>query len=158
MRSPRIFSSGTFIVVSEFGWLKDWGKVMNIGIAARKSGLPAKTIRYYEDIGLVRADRKPNGYRDYSDDHLHILRFLARARSLGFTIDECRRLLSLYDDKDRASADVKALAMEHIKDVETKIDELQSMRTTLVSLVDSCQGDHRPDCPILDDLSGGSKP
>lgn len=127
---------------------------MNIGIAARKSGLPAKTIRYYEDIGLVRADRQANGYRDYSDDHLNILRFLARARSLGFSIDECRRLLSLYDNTDRASADVKDLAMSHIRDVERKIEELQSMRGTLVSLVDACQGDHRPDCPILADLAG----
>ena len=130
---------------------------MQIGTVARKSGVPAKTIRYYEDIGLVCADRKPNGYRDYSDDHLHILRFMARARSLGFTIGECRQLLSLYEDKGRASADVKALAMEHIRDVESKIDELQGMRSTLVSLVDACQGDHRPDCPILNDLSGKAK-
>lgn len=135
--------------------MKDWGTTMNIGIAARKSGLPAKTIRYYEDIGLVSADRKPNGYRDYSDEHLHVLRFLARARSLGFSIDECRQLLSLYDDEDRASADVKRLALDHIKDVEKKIEELQGMRATLVTLVDACQGDDRPDCPILRDLAGG---
>ncbi len=130
---------------------------MNIGIAARKSGLPAKTIRYYEDIGLVRADRKPNGYRDYSEDHLNVLQFLARARSLGFSIDECRRLLSLYEDSDRASADVKVLAMSHIQDVEKKIEELQNMRTSLVTLVDACQGDNRPDCPILADLASGGR-
>ena len=127
---------------------------MNIGSAANRSGLPAKTIRYYEDIGLIHPDRRTNGYRDYSDSHLHILRFLARARSLGFTIEECRRLLSLYEDKGRASADVKALAMEHIRNVETKISELESMRQTLTTLVNACHGDDRPDCPILDDLSG----
>jgi Cu(I)-responsive transcriptional regulator len=132
---------------------------MNIGVVARKSGLPAKTIRYYEDIGLVRADRKPNGYRDYSDDHLNTLRFLARARSLGFSIDDCRQLLSLYEDKDRASGDVKALAMTHIAEVERKIEELQGIRTTLASLVEACQGGERPDCPILSDLAsqGGRK-
>ena len=127
---------------------------MNIGSAANRSGLPAKTIRYYEDIGLINPDRRTNGYRDYSDSHLQILRFLARARSLGFTIEECRRLLSLYEDKGRASADVKALAMEHIRNVETKISELESMRQTLTTLVKACHGDDRPDCPILDDLSG----
>ena len=130
---------------------------MNIGSAANRSGLPAKTIRYYEDIGLIHPDRKTNGYRDYSDSHLHILRFLARARSLGFTIEECRRLLSLYEDKARASADVKALAMEHIRNVEIKIGELESMRQTLTTLVDACHGDDRPDCPILDDLSGSAR-
>ena len=127
---------------------------MNIGSAANRSGLPAKTIRYYEDIGLIHPDRRTNGYRDYSDSHLHVLRFLARARSLGFTIEECRRLLSLYEDKGRASADVKALAMEHIRNVETKISELESMRQTLTTLIKACHGDDRPDCPILDDLSG----
>jgi Cu(I)-responsive transcriptional regulator len=126
---------------------------MNIGVVARKSGLPAKTIRYYEDIGLVRADRKPNGYRDYSDDHLNTLRFLARARSLGFSIDDCRQLLSLYEDRDRASSDVKSLAMTHIEEVERKIEELQGIRATLASLVEACQGDDRPDCPILADLA-----
>ena len=130
---------------------------MNIGSAANRSGLPAKTIRYYEDIGLIHPDRRTNGYRDYSDSHLHILRFLARARSLGFTIEECRRLLSLYEDKGRASADVKALAMEHIRNVETKISELESMRQTLTTLVNACHGDDRPDCPILDDLSGSPR-
>jgi MerR family copper efflux transcriptional regulator len=127
---------------------------MNIGVVARKSGLPAKTIRYYEDIGLVRADRKPNGYRDYSEEHLNTLRFLARARSLGFSIEDCRQLLSLYEDRDRASSDVKTLAAAHIREVEKKIGELEGIRETLSSLVDACQGDQRPDCPILADLSG----
>ena len=126
---------------------------MNIGVVARKSGLPAKTIRYYEDIGLVRADRKPNGYRDYSEEHLNTLRFLARARSLGFSIEDCRQLLSLYEDRERASSDVKTLASAHIREVEKKIVELEGIRATLSSLVDACQGDQRPDCPILADLA-----
>jgi len=127
---------------------------MNIGVVARKSGLPAKTIRYYEDIGLVKADRKPNGYRDYSNEHLNTLRFLARARSLGFSIEDCRQLLSLYEDRDRASSDVRTLAISHIREVERKIEELEGIRATLSSLVDACQGDQRPDCPILSDLAG----
>jgi MerR family copper efflux transcriptional regulator len=127
---------------------------MNIGVVARKSGLPAKTIRYYEDIGLVKADRKPNGYRDYSDEHLNTLRFLARARSLGFSIEDCRQLLSLYEDRDRASSDVRTLAISHIREVERKIEELEGIRATLSSLVEACQGDQRPDCPILSDLAG----
>jgi len=130
---------------------------MNIGVAARKCGLPAKTIRYYEDMGLIKADRKPNGYRDYSEEHLNVLRFLARARSLGFSIAECRQLLSLYQDRDRASADVKSLATAHVREVDKKIEELQEIRATLVSLVEACQGDHRPDCPILSDLAGSAR-
>ncbi|HSM39127.1 MAG TPA: Cu(I)-responsive transcriptional regulator [Afifellaceae bacterium] len=127
---------------------------MNIGVVARKSGLPAKTIRYYEDIGLVKADRRPNGYRDYSEEHLNTLRFLARARSLGFSIEDCRQLLSLYEDRDRASSDVKTLAISHIREVERKIEDLEGIRATLSSLVEACQGDQRPDCPILFDLAG----
>lgn len=127
---------------------------MNIGHAARRSGLPAKTIRYYEEIGLLRPERRDNGYRDYSEAELHSLRFLARARSLGFSIEECRQLLSLYRDRSRASADVRALAERHIGDIEAKIGELQSMKTTLAALVTACHGDARPDCPILDDLAG----
>ena len=127
---------------------------MNIGEAARQSGLPAKTIRYYEDIGLLTPDRRVNGYRNYSDVHVHNLRFLARSRSLGFTIDECRRLLSLYSDRKRASADVKRLASSHIASIEARIARLEDMKATLVHLVDACRGDDRPECPILDDLAG----
>lgn len=127
---------------------------MNIGDAADRSGLPAKTIRYYEDIGLLKAPRSANGYRHYGDRELHTLRFLQRARSLGFTIDDCRQLLSLYEDRTRASADVRALAEQRIVEVEAKIRELQAMRATLKSLVSHCHGDMRPDCPILDDLAG----
>jgi Cu(I)-responsive transcriptional regulator len=127
---------------------------MNIGEAARASGLPPKTIRYYEEIGLVRSDRRDNNYRDYSETALHNLRFLQRARALGFSIEDCRQLLSLYGDKRRASADVRRVAEEHIDEIETKISELKAMRKTLATLVHACHGDRRPDCPILEDLAG----
>ncbi len=126
---------------------------MNIGAAAEASGLPAKTIRYYEEIGLVSPDRRENSYRDYSDQHIHKLRFLQRARSLGFSVEECRQLLSLYEDESRASADVKRLAQSHLEDIKIKIQELQSMRSVLENLVRSCHGDERADCPILNDLA-----
>lgn len=129
---------------------------MNIGDAARASGLPPKTIRYYEEIGLVRSDRRDNNYRDYSDTALHNLRFLQRARALGFSIEECRQLLSLYADKHRASADVRRLAAEHIGEIDEKIVELKAMRKTLSTLVHACHGDDRPDCPILEDLAGAA--
>lgn len=127
---------------------------MNIGMAAEKSNLPAKTIRYYEDIDLIRPARAENGYRDYSPQDVHRLRFLQRARSLGFTIDECRLLLSLYDDEHRASADVKAIALGKIREIDRKIEELRSLKTTLEALAEHCHGDDRPECPIIDDLSG----
>ena len=127
---------------------------MNIGQAAETSGLPAKTIRYYEEIGLVRSDRRGNNYRDYSPNTLHSLKFLARARALGFSIEECRQLLSLYEDKERASADVRRLASGHISEIDTKISELQAMKSALSRLVHACHGDARPDCPILEDLAG----
>ncbi|WP_421858769.1 Cu(I)-responsive transcriptional regulator [Oricola sp.] len=127
---------------------------MNIGAAAERTSLPAKTIRYYEEIGLVRPERLDNGYRDYSDDDLHRLRFLQRARSLGFGIGECRLLLSLYEDKHRASASVKAIALEKIEEIDRKIGELKSLRDTLANLSKNCHGDDRPDCPIINDLAG----
>ena len=126
---------------------------MNIGDVAEASGLPAKTIRYYEEIGLVRPARGANGYRHFSDADVQKLAFLARARSLGFSIDECRKLLSLYEDRGRASADVKQVAKEHLAHIARKIDELAAMRDTLELLVSRCQGDDRPDCPILEDLA-----
>jgi MerR family copper efflux transcriptional regulator len=127
---------------------------MNIGDVARATGLPAKTIRYYEDIGLVVPARRANGYRVYDAQHVHRLAFLYRARTLGFSIDECRLLLSLYEDKRRASADVKRIALEKIGEIEKKIDALAAMRATLAHLAQNCHGDQRPDCPILDDLAG----
>jgi len=127
---------------------------MNIGRAAELTNLPAKTIRFYEEIELIKPQRASNGYRDYSDDDIHRLKFLQRARSLGFSIDECRALFSLYEDEDRASADVKAIALTKIEAVDAKIRELQSLRDTLSHLAETCNGDNRPDCPIIRDLAG----
>jgi Cu(I)-responsive transcriptional regulator len=127
---------------------------MNVGIAARRSGLPAKTIRYYEDIGLIRPARADNGYRDYSDDDLQRLGFLRRARGLGFSIEDCRQLMALYADKSRASHDVRELARSHVQAIEEKVRELEQMRATLETLIHACHGDERPDCPILDDMAG----
>ena len=125
---------------------------MNIGDVASQSGLPAKTIRYYENIGLIRPKRDGNGYRAFNSAELHKLAFLARSRSLGFTIEECRALLALYEDRGRASADVKLVADEHLARIDRKLAELEAMRSTLSHLVNKCHGDDRPDCPILDDL------
>ena len=126
---------------------------MNIGRAAEQTRLPPKTIRYYEDIGLLRPARRANGFRDYADRDVHELRFIARARGLGFSVEECRRLLELYRDKGRASAEVRQAAAEHIEVVQTKIEDLRSMERTLTRLVSQCAGDHRPECPILDELA-----
>ena len=131
---------------------------MNISEAAEQSGLPKKTIRYYEEIGLVVADRKANGYRDYSDAHVHKLRFVQRSRGLGFSIDVCRDLLSLYEDQNRASADVKAIAKARIADIDLKLAELNDLRDTLADLVEHCHGDDRPDCPILNELAAPTAP
>ncbi|MBP0439875.1 Cu(I)-responsive transcriptional regulator [Tianweitania sediminis] len=127
---------------------------MNIGAVSEKSGLPAKTIRYYEDIGLIRPDRRENGYRDYSMEDVHRLRFLQRSRSLGFSVEECRQLLSLYGDRGRESMEVKAIASGKLQEIERKITELQGLRDTLKHLVANCHGDSRPECPIIDGLSG----
>lgn len=126
---------------------------MNIGTVSERSGLPAKTIRYYEEIGLVSPDRRDNGYRDYSMQHLHRLHFLRRARGLGFSVEECRQLLSLYDDRGRESAEVKAIAATRLGEIERKIAELEGLRDMLRHLVDHCHGDSRPDCPIIDGLA-----
>ena len=127
---------------------------MNIGEAAERSKLPAKTLRYYEEINLVVPGRSGNGYRAYRLEDIHRLTFLQRARGLGFTIEECRSLLSLYADKNRASAEVKSIASDKIAEIDKKLIELQSLRHTLSSLVSACHGDDRPDCPIIDDLAG----
>ena len=129
---------------------------MNIGQAAKRTGLSAKMIRYYESIGLLKpATRTDSGYRLYSPDDLHSLAFIKRSRDLGFSLDEVAKLLTLWQDRQRASADVKALASEHIADLNRRIDELVSLRDTLSELVAHCQGDDRPDCPILKDLAAG---
>jgi Cu(I)-responsive transcriptional regulator len=131
---------------------------MNVGIAARRSGLPAKTIRYYEDIGLIQPARAGNGYRDYSVEDIHRLAFLRRARGLGFSIEGCRQLMALYQDRSRASHDVREIARMHVAAIEEKVRELQSMRATLQALIHACHGDDRPDCPILEDMAGGGQP
>ena len=129
---------------------------MNIGQAAERSGLPVKTIRYYEEIGLVRPARGENGYREFLDPDLQRLKFLQRSRSLGFSIGECRELLSLYEDHNRASADVKEITRAKIVEIDRKIAELKSLKRVLSDLAGACHGDNRPDCPIIDDLAGGS--
>ncbi len=126
---------------------------MNIGEISVHTGLPPKTIRYYEDIGLIRPLRTANGYRVFHEIDAHKLAFLGRARALGFSIEDCRTLLALYEDESRASADVKRIAREHLRKIEDKIAQLNAMRDTLTHLVDACAGDNRPDCPILKDLA-----
>ncbi|MEQ9169655.1 MAG: Cu(I)-responsive transcriptional regulator [Rhodospirillales bacterium] len=127
---------------------------MNIGEAAKRSGLPAKTIRYYEEISLVVPGRGGNGYRTYSPTDVHKLQFVQRARGLGFSVADCRALLSLYEDDQRASADVKAIAKQHLSEIEAKVAELRALHKTLKHLVDTCHGDNRPHCPIIDGLAG----
>ena len=127
---------------------------MNISKAAELSGLPAKTIRYYEEIDLVVPDRRANGYRDYSEADIHRLAFLHRARNLGFDIESCRKLLALYSDTTRESATVKALASTHLAEIEAKMVELREMADTLRHLINRCHGDDRPDCPIIERLAG----
>jgi Cu(I)-responsive transcriptional regulator len=129
---------------------------MNIGQAEKQAGLPAKTLRYYEEIDLVVPGRLANGYRDYHDRDIHRLRFVQRARRLGFTIEDCRNLLALWDDTHRASREVKRIATEHLVEIDQKIEELMDLRSVLSELVEGCRGDHRPDCPIIEGLAGGT--
>lgn len=130
----------------------------NIGAAAEASGVSAKMIRHYEEIGVIaKAGRTAAGYRIYRDADVHVLRFVRRARDLGFTMKEIEKLLALWNDRRRASSDVKRLAMKHVAELERKIAELDAMRRSLVQLVHHCHGDHRPACPILNDLSSKDK-
>jgi len=127
---------------------------LNIGDAARASGVTAKMIRHYESIGLVKAPRRTEaGYRLYSEQDVRVLQFIHRGRALGFSLDQIGDLLALWEDKHRASADVRAMALAHIAELDRKIAEMAAMRRTLESLAASCHGDDRSDCPILDDLA-----
>jgi len=126
---------------------------MNIGDAAAASGVSAKMIRHYEGIGLFAAPaRSESGYRVYGERELHLLRFIRHSRDLGFSLEQIRALLALWQDRARPSREVRALAERHLVELETKLAELQAMKTTLAQLVQSCHGDERPDCPILDTL------
>ncbi|TDK37258.1 Cu(I)-responsive transcriptional regulator [Rhizobium deserti] len=130
---------------------------MNIGQASEASGVSAKMIRYYEEIGLIRpAARTGNNYRVYGEAEVHVLRFIKRARSLGFSLEETETLLKLWQDKSRESAAVRRVATAHIGDLERRIAEMQGMVKTLKHLAHCCSGNERPDCPILDDLAGDS--
>lgn len=127
---------------------------MNIGEAAEASGVSAKMIRYYESIGLIKPVARTQGnYRSYGEDDIHTLRFIRRARGLGFSIAQMTQLLALWQNSNRSSAAVKALALKHVTELEQKISELQGMAQTLKHLAHCCSGDNRPNCPILDDLS-----
>ena len=130
--------------------------MMNIGKAAAASGVSAKMIRYYESIDLLAAARRTEaGYRFYTDEDVHVLRFIRRARDLGFSLADIGELLALWQDQGRASADVKGIALAHVAALERKIGELQGMADTLRTLAEHCHGDARPDCPILTDLDAG---
>ena len=127
---------------------------MNIGKAASLSGLTVKTVRYYSDIGIIKPYIDGNtGYRDFSEQDLAKLQFVAKARKFDFSLDDCRELLALYENKERTSKEVKALTLEKIVEIDNKLTELNMLRDTLSTLAAACQGDDRPDCPILDALS-----
>lgn len=130
---------------------------MHIGSVAKKSGIAAKTIRYYESIGLIEsAERTESGYRVYGQRDVETLRFIQRARGLGFSVADVGNLLALWRDKLRASAQVKALATRHVEEIDLKIAELRAMRDALDDLVQRCHGDDRPDCPILTNLASAT--
>ena len=131
---------------------------VNIGTAARRSGITVKMIRYYESIGLIApAGRSAGNYRTYDRRDIDRLEFIKRARGLGFSLEEIRQLLALWDDSGRASAEVKALVTAHVAELDARIAALKSMRRTLADLAERCDGDDRPDCPIIDDLAGATE-
>ncbi|MBX9454697.1 MAG: Cu(I)-responsive transcriptional regulator [Rhizobium sp.] len=130
---------------------------MNIGQASKASGVSAKMIRYYEQIGLIQAaHRTDSSYRTYADNDVHTLRFIRRARDLGFSVEQMKTLLALWRDRSRASADVKAIAMEQIAELERKAAAIAEMTTTLKHLANTCHGDSRPDCPIIEGFAEGT--
>jgi MerR family copper efflux transcriptional regulator len=127
---------------------------MNIGQAAALSGVSAKMVRHYESLGLLpRVGRSSAGYRKYGPGEVHTLRFIRRARDLGFSVAEIGQLLKLWQNRRRASSDVKRIALAHVADLERRMADLQAMKRTLTQLAEACHGDHRPDCPILDELA-----
>lgn len=131
------------------------GLLRNIGAAAKASGVSARMVRHYEGLGLLpRVERTDSGYRQYTDADVHTLRFIKRARDLGFSMVEIAELVGLWHDRDRASASVKRIAQRHLDELAQRIADMQAMERTLAQLVDCCHGDARPDCPILDDLAG----
>lgn len=130
---------------------------MNIGQAARESGVSAKMLRHYESLGLLgKVHRTDSGYRQYGAADVHTLRFIKRSRDLGFSMAEIAELVNLWQDRGRASASVKRIAQKHVEELSTRIDAMQAMQRSLQQLLQTCQGDDRPDCPILDDLAGGT--
>ena len=132
---------------------------MNIGQASKASGVSVKMIRYYESIGLIDAPlRTESGYRVYSDSQVHALRFISQARDLGFSVEQMGDLLALWRDRSRASADVKAIALQHIEALQAKARALQAMSDTLKHLADHCHGDDRPDCPIIEGFAAAAAP
>lgn len=132
---------------------------MTIGEAAKASGVSAKMIRHYEAIGLIpQADRTPAGYRVYTAAQIHELRFIKSARDLGFSMAQIAELLALWRDRDRSSAEVKRLALDHVTELKARIAELQAMADTLSHLARTCHGDDRPDCPIIEGIAGGETP
>jgi MerR family copper efflux transcriptional regulator len=129
-------------------------EAMNIGAAAKVTGIPAKTIRYYESVGLLEKPARTEGnYRVYGDRDVATLRFVQRARQLGFSIKEVAGLVALWHDRQRASAEVRTLAVGHLEEIERKLQALHAMHDTLRHLIDRCHGDSRPDCPIIDELA-----
>ncbi|MEM7693215.1 MAG: Cu(I)-responsive transcriptional regulator [Pseudomonadota bacterium] len=132
---------------------------MNIGRASKESGVNAKMIRYYEEVGLIeKAARSPSGYRSYRPCDVHTLRFIKRARDFGFSMEKIADLLALWRDRERASGDVKRLALEHVDALDTKIAKLQTMANALRHLAAHCGGDERPDCPIIETLAAEERP
>ena len=130
--------------------------VLNIGEAALRSGVSAKMVRYYESLGLLaKVARSDAGYRQYGDNEIHTLRFIRRSRDLGFSMAEIADLLKLWQNRRRASADVKRIALAHVADLQRRMDEMAAMKKTLARLAACCRGDERPDCPILDELGEG---
>lgn len=128
--------------------------LLNIGDAAQASGVTAKMIRHYEEIGLIKKVKRTDaGYRTYGENEIHVLRFIKQARALGFSMKQIAELLGLWQDRKRRSSKVKQLALEHIQELDAKIRDMQAMKTTLERLAAHCHGDDRPDCPILEQLA-----